>query len=77
VLCRRTWRPVLLLAGLGGLALLSPVWLVLVHTTHFLPDGAKLWLPGYVVWFLGGMMLTVLAALVFSDVGQPTDGVAQ
>jgi peptidoglycan/LPS O-acetylase OafA/YrhL len=62
VLCRRRWQPRLLLAGLGGLALISPAWLVLVHTGDFLPDGAKLWLPGYLAWFLGGMLLTVLAA---------------
>lgn len=63
LLCRRQWRPGLLLAGLGGLFLISPAWLVLVHTTDFLPDGAKLWLPGYLAWFLGGMLLTVLAAM--------------
>jgi len=63
VLCGRRWRPGLLLAGLGGLALLSPAWMVLVHTTDFLPDGARLWLPGYLSWFIGGMMLTVLAAM--------------
>jgi peptidoglycan/LPS O-acetylase OafA/YrhL len=63
VLSRRRWRPGLLLAGLAGLALISPAWLVLVHTVHGLPDGAKLWLPGYLVWFLGGMALTVLAAM--------------
>ncbi len=62
-LCRRRWRPGLLLAGLAGLALISPAWLVLVHTTHGLPDGAKLWLPAYLIWFLGGMTLTVLAAM--------------
>lgn len=63
VLCRRQWRPWLLLAGLGGLALISPAWMVLVHTVDGLPDGAKLWLPGYLAWFVGGMMLTVLAAM--------------
>ncbi len=63
VLCRRQWRPHLLLAGLAGLVLISPAWMVLVHTTHFLPDGARLWLPGYLAWFLGGMMLTVLQAM--------------
>ncbi|HEX2283736.1 MAG TPA: acyltransferase, partial [Mycobacterium sp.] len=60
VLCRRQWRPGLLLTGLGGLALLTPAWLILVHLTDWLPDGAKLWLPTYLVWFLGGMMLAVL-----------------
>ena len=47
VLCRRRWRPMLLLTGLSGLALITPAWLILVHTTDFLPDGARLWLPTY------------------------------
>jgi peptidoglycan/LPS O-acetylase OafA/YrhL len=63
VLCRRRWRPDLLLAGLAGLALISPAWMVLVHSVDFLPDGARLWLPGYLAWFIGGMVLTVLAAM--------------
>ncbi|WP_059017331.1 acyltransferase [Mycobacterium sp. M26] len=63
VLCRRHWRPWLLLTGLGALALISPLWMILVHTTHFLPDGARLWLPGYLAWFVGGMLLAVLSAM--------------
>jgi peptidoglycan/LPS O-acetylase OafA/YrhL len=60
VWCRRRWRPVLLLAGLAGLALITPAWLILVHTTDFLPDGSRLWLPTYLSWFIGGMILAVL-----------------
>lgn len=60
VLCRRQWRPGLLLAGLVALAMVSPAWLILVHNTDFLPDGARLWLPGYLAWFVGGMVLAVL-----------------
>jgi peptidoglycan/LPS O-acetylase OafA/YrhL len=63
MLCRRRWRPVLLLTGLAGLALLTPAWLILVHTTDFLPDGARLWLPTYLSWFIGGMMLAVLQSM--------------
>lgn len=63
LLCRRRWRPGLLLVGLAGLALISPAWMVVVHETDVLPDGAPLWLPGYLAWFIGGMMLTVLAAM--------------
>jgi peptidoglycan/LPS O-acetylase OafA/YrhL len=63
VLCRRRWRPVLLLAGMAGLALITPAWIVLVHWTAILPDGARLWLPTYLLWFLGGMLLAVLQAL--------------
>lgn len=60
VLCRRRWQPRLLLTGLAALSLITPAWLVLVHTTDWLPDGAKLWLPTYFAWFIGGMMLAVL-----------------
>jgi peptidoglycan/LPS O-acetylase OafA/YrhL len=60
VLCRRRWRPGLLMTGLCGLALITPAWLVLVHTTDWLPDGAKLWLPTYLAWFIGGMLLAAL-----------------
>jgi peptidoglycan/LPS O-acetylase OafA/YrhL len=60
VLCRRRWRPALLMTGLTGLAFVTPAWLVLVHTTDWLPDGARLWLPTYMAWFVGGMMLTAL-----------------
>ncbi len=31
-----------------------------MHTTDCLPDGARLWLPTYLAWFLGGMILAVL-----------------
>ncbi|GAC1400972.1 MAG: acyltransferase [Mycobacterium sp.] len=60
VMCRQRWRPGLLLAGLSGLALITPAWLILVHTTDFVPDGARLWLPTYLLWFIGGMTLAVL-----------------
>jgi peptidoglycan/LPS O-acetylase OafA/YrhL len=63
VLCRRQWRPGLLLAGLAAAAAVTPAWLTLVHTTDFLPDGARLWLPGYLAWFVGGMVLAVLQAM--------------
>lgn len=60
LVCRRQWQPKLVLGALAGLALVSPAWLVLVHTDHWFPDGARLWLPTYLAWFLAGMMLTVL-----------------
>ena len=63
VLCRRAWRPGLLLTAIGVLGLISPAWLVLVHTTDFLPDGAPLWLPTYLLWFLAGMALAVVQAM--------------
>lgn len=60
VICRRQWQPRLALAALAALALISPGWLVLVHTDHWFPDGARLWLPTYLAWFLAGMALTLL-----------------
>jgi peptidoglycan/LPS O-acetylase OafA/YrhL len=60
VLCQRRWQPKLLVAALLGLSLISPAWLVLVHTDHWFPDGARLWLPTYLAWFLAGMLLAVL-----------------
>ena len=40
--------------------MITPAWLMLVHTTDFLPDGARLWLPTYLAWFIGGMVLAAL-----------------
>lgn len=62
-LCRRQWRPGLFLTAIAALGLITPAWLVLVHTTDFLPDGARLWLPTYLLWFLGGMALAVLQVM--------------
>lgn len=64
-LCRRGWRPGVLLAGLAAAGALSPLWLVVLHTTDWLPNGAGSWLPHYLVWFAGGM---ALAVLVHNDV---------
>ncbi|MBV8787082.1 MAG: acyltransferase [Mycobacterium sp.] len=63
LVCRRRWQPRLLLGTLAGLTLISPVWLVFVHIDHWFPDGARLWLPTYLAWFLAGMILAVLQAM--------------
>jgi peptidoglycan/LPS O-acetylase OafA/YrhL len=63
VVCRRRWRPALLLATLAALALITPAWLIFVHLTTSLPNGARVWLPTYLVWFLAGMGLAVLQAM--------------
>ena len=63
LICRRRWRPKLALGALAGMMLISPAWLILVHTDHWFPDGARLWLPTYLAWFLAGMMLAVLQAM--------------
>lgn len=65
LLCRRRWRPSMVLAGLAVLGALSPLWLIVLHTTDWLPTGAGLWLPHYLVWFVGGMTLTVLSHIGF------------
>jgi peptidoglycan/LPS O-acetylase OafA/YrhL len=61
--CRRRWQPKLMLGVLAGMMLISPAWLILVHTDHWFPDGARLWLPTYLAWFLAGMILAVLQAM--------------
>lgn len=63
VLCRRSWRPGRLIAGLAVVCAVTPVWLVLVHNTDLLPHAARLWLPTYLPWFAGGMLLAVLQAM--------------
>jgi peptidoglycan/LPS O-acetylase OafA/YrhL len=59
VLCKRRWQPVRLVVGLLVLALITPAWIALFHTTGWLPGGARLWLPTYLAWFIGGMLLAV------------------
>lgn len=62
VLCRRRWRPELLLAGLAALAAVTPAWLIVLHTSGALPNAAGMWLPAYLGCFAGGMALAVLQA---------------
>jgi peptidoglycan/LPS O-acetylase OafA/YrhL len=63
LLCRGEWRPRVLLTALAALGLITPLWQLLVHDSHWLPDGATLWLPTYLLWFLGGMALAVLQTM--------------
>src|SRR6476661_3028628 len=60
VLCKGIWRPGLLLAGLGCLAALTPLWLWLQDATDWLPSSAGMWLPAHLLYFVGGMVLAVL-----------------
>ncbi len=60
LLLRRTWRPRRVLAGLAGLAAVTPVWLILVTTTDIMPNSAGMWLPAHLACFAGGMTLAVL-----------------
>jgi peptidoglycan/LPS O-acetylase OafA/YrhL len=63
LICRRRWQPRLVLGALAGITLISPAWLMLVHTDHWFPDSARLWPPTYLAWFLGGMALAVLQGM--------------
>ncbi|TMS55748.1 acyltransferase [Mycobacterium sp. DBP42] len=63
MLCRRRFRPIPLLAGLAALAVVSPLWLVLLHNAEWMPVGGGTWLPHYLIWFVGGMTLAVLGAM--------------
>jgi peptidoglycan/LPS O-acetylase OafA/YrhL len=60
VLCRGRWRPSRLLTGLAVMAAVSPVWLIVVSTTDWLPNSAGMWLPAHLAWFAGGMTLATL-----------------
>ena len=57
------WRPRAVLAALAAAALIEPVWLVVLGSTHWLPRAAGMWLPAHLTPFLGGMALAVLAAM--------------
>lgn len=57
------WRPRRLVASLGVLALVSPVWLLIITTTDWLPNSAGMWLPAHLLHFVGGMTLAVLQVI--------------
>jgi peptidoglycan/LPS O-acetylase OafA/YrhL len=58
--CRGGWRPSRQMACLAVMVAISPVWLIIVNTTDWLPNSAGMWLPAHLVWFAGGMMLATL-----------------
>ncbi|BBY60463.1 acyltransferase family protein [Mycolicibacterium sarraceniae] len=60
VLCGDQWHPRRLLIGLAGLAAISPVWLIVLNTTDWLPNSAGMWLPAQLAPFAGGMAVAVL-----------------
>ncbi|GAA4742561.1 acyltransferase [Gordonia alkaliphila] len=64
LVCKRRWRPDLLLVSLGVLALISPVWTIAVHGMPDADPTARLWPPAFASWFVGGMALAVLVELV-------------
>ncbi|MFT3898767.1 MAG: acyltransferase [Gordonia sp. (in: high G+C Gram-positive bacteria)] len=58
-LCRRTWRPDLLLLLLGGVALISPIW-IFVAVGGDADLTAPIWPPTFLWWFVAGMVLAVV-----------------
>jgi len=60
VLCGGRWRPARLLAGLAGLAAITPLWLIVLGSTDWLPNSAGMWLPAQLAPFAGGMAVAVL-----------------
>ncbi|NDZ95661.1 acyltransferase [Streptomyces sp. SID6673] len=64
VVCRRRWRPDLLIVGLLALLLVSPIWSVVVAGSAGIDVTARLWAPAFFGWFVAGMLLAVCAHLV-------------
>lgn len=61
VCCRGRWRPGLLVTVLCGFACVTPLWIVVTHTGSAFDVTSRLWLPGFLAWFVGGMVLAVVA----------------
>ncbi|MGV9709650.1 acyltransferase family protein [Gordonia sp. NPDC003424] len=64
VVCRRRWRPDLLIAGILPLLLVSPIWSVAVAGSAGVNPTARLWAPAFFGWFAAGMGLAVAARLI-------------
>ena len=63
VVCDRRWQPRRLLTALAALAMVSPIWLIALQTTGWLPNSAGMWLPAHLACFVGGMALAVLRSV--------------
>ena len=63
VVCDRCWQPRRLLTALAALAMVSPIWLIALQTTGWLPNSAGMWLPAHLACFAGGMALAVLRSV--------------
>lgn len=61
--CRNRWRPDILLLCLGALALISPIWTLAVDGSAGVDATARMWPPAFASWFVGGMVIAVLAEL--------------
>ncbi|MDH6679825.1 peptidoglycan/LPS O-acetylase OafA/YrhL [Rhodococcus sp. LBL1] len=58
VVCRREWHPVRLAVALLGVVAITPLWTLITHNTG-ISFTARLWLPGFIAWFAGGMLLAL------------------
>ncbi|WP_268960914.1 acyltransferase family protein [Rhodococcus spongiicola] len=58
VVCRRRWHPVRLAVALLVLVAITPLWTLITHNTD-IDFTARLWLPGFIAWFAGGMLLAL------------------
>jgi peptidoglycan/LPS O-acetylase OafA/YrhL len=63
VVCDRRWQPRRLLTGLAALAMVSPIWLIALQTTDWLPNSSGMWLSAHLACFAGGMALAVLRSV--------------
>src|SRR4029077_8181196 len=63
VVCDRRWQPRRLLTALAALAMVSPIWLIALQTTGWLPNSGGMWLPAHLACFVGGMALAVLRSV--------------
>ncbi|WP_430330705.1 acyltransferase family protein [Rhodococcus sp. ACT016] len=61
VVCRREWHPVRLAAALLGVVAITPLWTLITHNTD-ISFTARLWLPGFIAWFAGGMLIALASA---------------
>ena len=64
LVCRRRWRPDLLVGGLLALLLISPVWAFAVAGSSGIGPTARLWAPAFSGWFVVGMLLAACAPLI-------------
>ncbi|AZG46752.1 acyltransferase family protein [Gordonia insulae] len=64
VICRRRWRPDLLVVGLLALMTVSPIWSVIVAGSTGISPTARLWAPAFLGWFVAGMLLAVCTRLI-------------
>ncbi len=71
-LTRRRWRPVLLVATLSVAFLVPLPWYAFLHeATGSVWVSAGYWLPGFIGWFAGGMVLAVVRSHLDSGLVGP------